>query len=216
MQVACPSYFYRMSSHHIVRDEQEPALLVLDPHAISRSLLNGLLEWSPTVIVSQKVFRIFSDWGIKVDFVVLKEGEKVDVSEMNDLSDLILAQSEQTLVEKTLQFLMTKGHKAVNVVGNPENALIFYGPITSKLDVVLFDAGIKLLHIKSGLFKKWYNAHTSIYIVPITNTSYFSTTGCINDLNNELVTAEMCMVSEANGIVQIRSNYSPFLVGESC
>ena len=40
-----------MSSHHIVRDDQEPALIIANGEACSMELLNQLLEWNPLVIV---------------------------------------------------------------------------------------------------------------------------------------------------------------------
>ena len=40
-----------MSSHHIVRDDQAPALIIANGEACSEELLGQLLEWSPTVIV---------------------------------------------------------------------------------------------------------------------------------------------------------------------
>jgi thiamine pyrophosphokinase len=35
-----------MSSHHIVRDDQEPALIIANGAACSAELLGQLLEWS--------------------------------------------------------------------------------------------------------------------------------------------------------------------------
>ena len=40
-----------MSSHHIVRDDQEPALIIANGAACSIELLGQLLEWSPLVVV---------------------------------------------------------------------------------------------------------------------------------------------------------------------
>ena len=40
-----------MSSHHIVRDDQEPALIIANGEACSMNLLHQLLEWSPLVVV---------------------------------------------------------------------------------------------------------------------------------------------------------------------
>ena len=41
-----------MSSHHIVRDDQEPALIIANGASCSNELLGQLLEWSPIVIVT--------------------------------------------------------------------------------------------------------------------------------------------------------------------
>ena len=40
-----------MSSHHIVRDDQEPALIIANGASCSDELMGQLLEWSPLVIV---------------------------------------------------------------------------------------------------------------------------------------------------------------------
>ena len=40
-----------MSSHHIVRDDQERALIIGNGQACSKELMGQLLEWSPLVIV---------------------------------------------------------------------------------------------------------------------------------------------------------------------
>ena len=40
-----------MSSHHIVRDDQEPALIIANGASCSNELMGQLLEWSPLVIV---------------------------------------------------------------------------------------------------------------------------------------------------------------------
>ncbi|HYG16495.1 MAG TPA: thiamine diphosphokinase, partial [Bacteroidia bacterium] len=40
-----------MSSHHFVKEKQEPALIIANGEACSRELLGQLLEWQPTVMV---------------------------------------------------------------------------------------------------------------------------------------------------------------------
>ena len=40
-----------MSSHHIVRDDQEPALIIANGAVCQPELLGQLLEWSPLVVV---------------------------------------------------------------------------------------------------------------------------------------------------------------------
>lgn len=59
-----------MSSHHVVRDEQEPALLIDDPFALQLEFVEHLLEWSPTVVVTANALDEVLHWGIKVDVVL--------------------------------------------------------------------------------------------------------------------------------------------------
>ncbi len=59
-----------MSSHHIVREKQEPALLVLGLDSFSDELLGQLLEWSPTVIVTELTAERINAYGIKIDWII--------------------------------------------------------------------------------------------------------------------------------------------------
>ena len=59
-----------MSSHHIVREKQEPALLVLGLNNFSAELLGQLLEWNPTVITTRETAPLLHDNGIKIDWVI--------------------------------------------------------------------------------------------------------------------------------------------------
>ena len=56
-----------MSSHHIIRDKQEPALIIANGEACSLDMVEQLLEWSPTVIVLDGAIERVVSLGIKVD-----------------------------------------------------------------------------------------------------------------------------------------------------
>ena len=59
-----------MSSHHIVRDDQEPALIIANGAECSSELLGQLLEWSPIVIVLDSAMERVINLGIKVDVLL--------------------------------------------------------------------------------------------------------------------------------------------------
>ena len=59
-----------MSSHHIVKDKQEPALIIANGEDCSYDLLSQLLEWSPTVLVLDGAITRVLELGIKVDIVL--------------------------------------------------------------------------------------------------------------------------------------------------
>lgn len=71
-----------MSSHHIVREKQEPALLVLGVDNFSEELLGQLLEWSPTVITTPHTAEKLDTFGIKVDWVITDGEEGVSQSDV--------------------------------------------------------------------------------------------------------------------------------------
>ena len=59
-----------MSSHHIVRDDQEPALIIANGASCNIELLGQLLEWSPLVIVLDSAMERVLELGIKVDVLL--------------------------------------------------------------------------------------------------------------------------------------------------
>src|SRR5687767_7172608 len=60
-----------VSSHHFVKEGQEPALAILE--AYSLEAVEPLLEWAPLVIVAEAAIDEVVRWGIKIDVVVAKE-----------------------------------------------------------------------------------------------------------------------------------------------
>ena len=71
MVVLCASLnngcLQKMSSHHFVKEDQEPALIIADASAVSFEKIQELLEWSPTVIVMESSLEMVLSWGIKMD-----------------------------------------------------------------------------------------------------------------------------------------------------
>ena len=59
-----------MSSHHIVRDDQEPALIIANGAACHEELLGQVLEWQPLVIVLDSAIERVINLNIKVDVVL--------------------------------------------------------------------------------------------------------------------------------------------------
>ena len=53
--IAIGTHLIFMSSHHFVKEGQEPALLIMD--ALSLALIEPLLEWAPQVIVCENALR---------------------------------------------------------------------------------------------------------------------------------------------------------------
>ena len=74
-----------MSSHHFVKEGQEPALFILEP--ISFQVASPLLEWAPLVLVSANALDDVLRWGIKID-VVLVEKSRVETLTRNLLEQV--------------------------------------------------------------------------------------------------------------------------------
>ena len=109
-----------MSSHHIVRDDQEPALIIANGEVCSSELLGQLLEWSPIVIVLDSAIERVLELGIKVDVLLGDFDRGFDAAYYKEkqypLEIVYAPNQDKTDLEKAFDYLIEKGHKAVNVI----------------------------------------------------------------------------------------------------
>src|SRR6201989_2012200 len=100
-----------MSSHHVVREKQEPALLVLGLDNFDDDLLGQLLEWSPTVITTPQTAEQLNAFGIKIDWIITDAAGE-------DLHSNVktIPQGNSDVVSIPLPFLVKQAFPAVNIV----------------------------------------------------------------------------------------------------
>jgi hypothetical protein len=144
-----------MSSHHFVKEGQEPALVIIDP--IPSELVEPLLEWSPLLVVYEDVVDHILEWGIKID-VVIGHSQNEDTLRQKLLSQTpvkILSGDSDTL-ETVLYFLMSTKHQAVTIV--TANAEPLFGTLNTfldKLSIILLTRQARWSGIATGSYKKW-------------------------------------------------------------
>ncbi len=137
-----------MSSHHIVREKQEPALLALGLDTFDAELLGQLLEWSPTVITTPATAEQINAYGIKIDLII------TDAEEPEMQSDVkLIATGDGGVVKAALNYLTDSGYSAVNVVVDEFRLsdFLFYA---GKINLVIFCRDKKIFPVTSG-FSKW-------------------------------------------------------------
>jgi thiamine pyrophosphokinase len=156
-----------MSSHHIVREKQEPALLVLGLESFSTELLGQLLEWSPTVITTQQTAPLLHENGIKIDWVIAS-----DKYEPSQRDIKIMPAGNDTSAAAALKYLVTHGYPAVNIITD-DLQLKDYLFFTDKINLVIFHGDQKVYAINSG-FSKWKPADELIEILTHTHELHFS------------------------------------------
>jgi hypothetical protein len=106
-----------MSSHHIVRENQEPALVILDAHAIPFEKVQELLEWMPTIIVLHSQIETVLGWGIKIDVLLVPAGEEavwVDRTKEQQPIEIVSLRSNESAIDNVISFLKSKNIPAVN------------------------------------------------------------------------------------------------------
>lgn len=155
-----------MSSHHIIREDQEPALLIDDASAANFGIIQQLLEWSPTVIVTQAALEQVLTWGIKIDVAIVSESNldqwKLALQEQAPVK-ILTTTADHNALETALYFLIASKQKAVNIIAN--TALERFEKFTSMYVGVIRD-GQRWVFIPSGQFEKWLPAGTLLLLHP--------------------------------------------------
>lgn len=151
-----------MSSHHFVKEQQEPALLILDTKGFGYETIASLLEWSPTVLVAQEAVLTVISWGIKIDLILAQmDFQKSNyhlLEEQYPIKFLNVANNE--FLEQGLQYLIATKHSAVNIIGFNHQDVFGLEEKLTFLDLVIWDAPMRYFPIKNGVFKKWFSSAT--------------------------------------------------------
>jgi hypothetical protein len=151
-----------MSSHHFVREGQEPALFILE--ATTYAQAEGLLEWAPLVMVSESALEEVLLWGIKID-VVLAPSEKIEVLTSRVIEQApIKILSAGDAIETGLLFLSNSGQSAVSIMAKAMSDSLRQKieTLPHKLQVTVKTPTFKWALIQSGKFRKWYQASSII------------------------------------------------------
>lgn len=187
-----------MSSHHIVRDDQEPALIIANGASCSHELLGQLLEWSPLVIVLDSAMDRVIDLGIKID-VLLGDFDRgfnpeYYLEKQYPLEIVHTPNQDKTDLDKAFDYLIAKGHKAVNVIwATGKRADHTITNITNivayrkQLKIVVWDDHSKVFLLQQK-YEKWYTAKTTISLIPIGKVTGITTKNLFYPLNNEELT----------------------------
>lgn len=183
-----------MSSHHIVRDDQEPALIIANGAACGSELIGQLLEWSPLVIVLDSAIERVLELGIKVDVLLGDFDNNLDVTYYKEkqypLEIVYRPNQDKTDLEKAFDYLIERGIPAVNVLwATGKRADHTFSNITTivryrdSLKIVLFDDHSKVF-LLSRKYEKWYPANTPISLIPIGEVRGINSTNLFYPLKN--------------------------------
>ena len=217
-----------MSSHHIIRDKQEPALIIANGESCNFELLGQLLEWSPVVMVLDGAIHRVLDLGIKIDIVLgdFDKNENLEtlLKDQAPVKIIHTPDQDKTDLEKGLDYLIANEHKAVNIIWatgkradhslNNLSTLVKYKNL---ITAVMIDDHSKIYNLPNQ-FTKWFEANQNISLMPIDKAFGVTTKGLAYNLNNEnLQLGERTSSSNAtllDGLVQISYNEGNLLMME--
>jgi thiamine pyrophosphokinase len=217
-----------MSSHHFVKEGQEPALIIANGESCSNELLGQLLEWSPYVLVLDGAIHRVLDLGIKMD-ALLGDFDSHDHSleqlqQQMPVEIIHTPDQNKTDLQKGIEFLIDKGIAAVNIVWatgrRADHNLTNITDIVrykAYINIVIYDDYSRIIPL-SGQFKKWYAAGTVISLMPVGTVEGVVTSGLKYNLHNESLTIGYRSGSSnqvvEDGFVTISHNHGDLLLME--
>jgi thiamine pyrophosphokinase len=187
-----------MSSHHIVRENQEPALLIFDSHAIHIKFVEQLLEWSPTIIVTEAAIDEVLSWGIKIDVALVSNTYLVPQKLLNQ-SPISIIKHNNISLQAAFSYIVQNNISALNALVNDITDIDFIASLSTSMDVVVFVNQVRYSLVRGGSYKKWLVQGTQLCIYP---TIVFHASGLTQQLQ-----------AIATGMVKIDASCT-FWVGE--
>jgi hypothetical protein len=154
-----------MSSHHFVKDQQEPAVFILNAEGIHFTQVSAMLEWVPTVLVIEEALEQVLSWGIKIDVILSSDSfQKANPHLLEEQYPVkFLTVSDGDFLNKGLQYLIDSDHKAVHLIGISHQKAFELEEKTALIDLTIIDGDWKYYPAKHGIFKKWF-AESTIHI----------------------------------------------------
>jgi thiamine pyrophosphokinase len=187
-----------MSSHHIVRDDQEPALIIANGASCNPELLGQLLEWSPLVIVLDSAMERVMKLDIKVDVLLGDFDRDFNANYYKEkqypIEIVHTPDQNKTDLEKAFDYLYKRNIPAVNVVWatgkRTDHTITNLTNIVryrEKLKIVILDDHSKVFLLPKR-FEKWYTADTPISLIPIGMVTGIHSKNLFYPLQNDTLT----------------------------
>lgn len=200
-----------MSSHHFVKELQEPALIIYDLADLSTDTLHALLEWSPVVICSEFSISSYTGLGHKLDVALVPEAAlgfwMEELAEQNPIRVHPLLQTP--FIESAMKMMESNGQKTVNIViSDAQKAEVLPQLMCwiGQMEMVLFAGNERHLFIKDT-YQKWIPAGTSLRVMPLYSDSSFEISGFDGEAKSDV------LVKTTDGQIKI-SGSQPFLIIE--
>jgi len=171
-----------VSSHHYVRELQEPTLVVANGAECSRDLLTSLLEWCPYVLALDGAYDRLHALGVAVDAVLgdfdssglLSTAAAPPAREANGKPELLYRPDpNKTDLQKGLDFLMERGHWSAHIIwahGRRSDHFLSHFSILAeyggRISLNLIDDATRTF-LLPRMFRKWYAGGTILSLMPM-------------------------------------------------
>ncbi len=183
-----------MSSHHIVRDNQEPALIIANGEICNLDLIHQLLEWSPHVMALDGALKQIEHLNLKIN-TVLGDFDYWNIEEIKekiqpDTEIIHNIDQNKTDLEKGIEYLLEKGFTYINIVGatgkrsdHSFNNISILGRYFEKANLVIYDNHSKVYPLPN-IFSKFYKKDTNISLIPLNKVENINSKNLVWELEN--------------------------------
>jgi thiamine pyrophosphokinase len=186
-----------MSSHHIVKEGQEPALIIANGEVCSNKLLGELLEWSPYIVVLDGALDRVLSLGIHFD-ILLGDFDNQSIEELTkrvppQTQIIHTPNQDKTDLEKAIEFLVEKKLEAVNIVwatgrrsDHSLNNIGIMARYWKQIKMVMLDNYSRIYPISNG-FKKHFNKGDNLSLMPLNTVKNITTSNLVWNLRNQIL-----------------------------
>lgn len=146
-----------MSSHHFVKEKQEPAIYIHSEDSLDIVLLGQLLEWCPFVIADEHALFVLNHEPIKIDLVIQRDLTDDDIqlwtANQSNIKVLKLDTKEDKFTS-VLNYLVAEQHFAISLIACSDEHFEKLKNLDLPLDIIQYHPNYKAFFIKEH-FLKW-------------------------------------------------------------
>lgn len=179
-----------MSSHHFVKEGQEPALIIANGESCSYEMLTGLMEWCPYIVALDGAYERVKKLQIQPDLVI-GDFDSIEDVEMLEHTTYIRDKSQETTdLEKAINHLVKKKYSAINVVWATgkrlDHTLNNFHLLAKYTDtnIVLYDNHSKAFVLPEK-YSKVYKKGSKLSLVPLHSCVGITTKNLVYPLTGE-------------------------------
>jgi hypothetical protein len=184
-----------MSSHHFVREGQEPALYIHD--AIAFNFVAPLLEWAPMVITRSSVLDEVLSWGIKIDVVIQEnDSPSAELEGLRSQMPVRIIRGQEQLVNSLKPILNIDGQHSISIVALHATEMIgLLNTAAAEYKLTILDPEYRWVAVMNQ-FSKWLPGKSLLKLYPA-NKTYMVRGGSLKNETVEVV---------ADGVIDVFSS----------
>ncbi|MGY8982666.1 MAG: hypothetical protein ACKVJ9_09535 [Cytophagales bacterium] len=204
-----------MSSHHFVKENQEPALIIDHLTAFPFSKLEDLLEWAPQVICLSDAVPEALMYQFKIDVIM---GIDLDVSTYTDFQDHIECISlTGNLWEGVISYLnklKVPGAYFITDQAHAHQLINQMKPYAPYFDLQVISPEQRYILSRKKLWKKWISGSGRYTAASFDPSQRLTATLFGKPISHHDPLETLDILYEGEGFIEIKATECPYLISE--